>query len=225
MMQKVLPFPVDLGFEEIIADPHISRGAERERLSAMLDGLKELLNPKAIYSVAYIDEKLPGAVLIGGIRFRSRVLRKNLENTGRVFPFVVTIGPGLDQHMEECSDLLDKYYLDRIGNLALRKARSKLKEHLSSKFALQGLSHMSPGSLKDWPIEEQRPLFELLGRVEEGIGVRLTESLLMLPAKSVSGIFFPSEGSFYSCQLCPRGRCEGRKAPFNKELAKEYGLL
>jgi hypothetical protein len=83
---------------------------------------------------------------------------------------------------------------------------------------------MAPGSLSDWPIEEQGPLFGLLGDVKASIGVRLTRNLLMLPAKSVSGFYFPTEVSFYSCQLCPRKRCESRKAKYNKAMADEYGI-
>jgi hypothetical protein len=84
---------------------------------------------------------------------------------------------------------------------------------------------MSPGSLEDWPIEQQRPLFSLLGNVEASIGVKLNKSLLMIPRKSVSGVYFPNEVTFYNCQLCPRERCEGRKAPYTEELAREYGIL
>ncbi len=96
--------------------------------------------------------------------------------------------------------------------------------HLKSKFALEKISSMAPGSLADWPIEEQGPLFKLLGDVETSIGVQLTDSLLMLPAKSISGIFFPTAVSFVSCQLCPRKRCESRKAKYSPKLAEEYNL-
>jgi hypothetical protein len=48
--------------------------------------------------------------------------------------------------------------------------------------------------------------------------------MLMLPAKSESGIFFPSETTFLNCQLCPRQNCEGRKAAFDLKMARDYGL-
>jgi hypothetical protein len=83
---------------------------------------------------------------------------------------------------------------------------------------------MSPGSLMDWPLEEQKPLFSLLKGAEKLIGVRLTENLLMIPRKSVSGIFFPTEVTFLSCQLCRREKCEWRKARYNEGLAKQYKL-
>ena len=77
---------------------------------------------------------------------------------------------------------------------------------------------MSPGSLADWPLEQQRALFAVLGDTEGLIGVRLAESCLMIPTKSVSGMRFPTETSFESCQLCPRAVCPGRRAPYDKGL-------
>jgi hypothetical protein len=131
----------------------------------------------------------------------------------------------LEAQADASQDLLEKYYLDSIGNAALIRARKYLEDELRARFAMEGLSFMSPGSLEDWPIEEQRPLFSLLEGVENAIGVKLNESLLMIPRKSVSGIFFPTEVTFYSCQLCPRKPCEGRKAPYKEDLAREYGIL
>jgi len=40
------------------------------------------------------------------------------------------------------------------------------------------------------------------GDVQGSIGVALTDSCLMVPNKSVSGIFYPSVSGFESCQLC-----------------------
>ncbi len=65
------------------------------------------------------------------------------------------------------------------------------------------------------PIEQQRGLFALLGDVEQAIGVRLTESFLMIPNKTTSGILFPTEADFRSCEVCHRENCPARHAPFN----------
>ncbi len=201
------------------------RATDGVQIEAFLEVAKPLISAQAIYRACYIEEKLEDGVIIDGIRFGSRILRKNLEKVGRVFPYVITIGAGLEQKADASKDLLEKYYLDQIGNIALSKARKHLEDCLRSKFALDGLSYMSPGSLADWPIEEQQPLFSILKGVEASLGMRLTESLLMITRKSVSGIYFPTEVTFYSCQLCPRQHCEGRKARFDENLAKEYGVL
>jgi len=81
---------------------------------------------------------------------------------------------------------------------------------------------MNPGSLESWPITQQKELFSLFGNVEELIGVKLTDSCVMFPLKSVSGIYFPTEINFESCQLCPREKCIGRRTPYDPELAKKY---
>ena len=96
---------------------------------------------------------------------------------------------------------------------------SCLAGRLEERFGLVSLSNMSPGSLEDWPIAEQTKLFSIFGDTESLVGVRLTESLLMVPRKSISGILFPSEEGFIACRLCERERCPGRRAPFsgNKE--------
>jgi hypothetical protein len=212
---------LDLNLEDV---KKRMRKGDWERVQTLLDAVKPLISARAAYDACYIDQREEGGVVIGGIRFVSQVLKKNLEKIGRVFPYVVTIGPGLEERSDVSADFLDRYYLDVIGNVAVTRARKAFEDHLRSKFALSGLSYMSPGSLQDWPIEEQAPLFSLLKEVEETLGVRLTESFLMIPRKSVSGIYFPTEVTFHSCQLCPRENCEGRRAPFDETLAREYGL-
>jgi hypothetical protein len=201
------------------------QGGEWVQIQTLLELAKPLILPKAVYKVSYIEQKLDDTVVIEGIRLRSRILRRNLEMVGRVFPYVITIGTGLEQKADASKDLLEKYYLDKIGNIALSEVRNHLEEHLRSRFALDGLSYMSPGSLEDWPIGEQRPLFSILQGEGVSIGVKLTESLFMIPKKSVSGIYFPTEVTFHSCQLCPRQNCEGRRARYNEAMAKEYGIL
>jgi hypothetical protein len=222
MMEKVEQIPVSLDLEEVGSR---LRAADLEQVEGLLDVARPLISGRAVYKVCYVEEKLEDAVIVDGIRLTSRILRRNLDKVGRVFAYVVTIGAELEEKADACTDILQKYYLDTIANMALIKARKHLEEHLRSRFALNGLSFMSPGSLADWPLEEQRPLFSLFKGAEESIDVSLTENLLMLPRKTVSGIFFPTEVTFYNCQLCPREKCEGRKASYNENLAKEYGIL
>jgi len=81
---------------------------------------------------------------------------------------------------------------------------------------------MNPGSgeVEVWPIEQQRELFSLFGDVRKQIGVELTDSFLMMPNKSVSGIQFPTETDFRTCQVCRRKNCPNRVAPFEQGLWK-----
>ena len=215
---------VSLSLDQVRRRLHMNPGSDMNQVRTLVDTVQQLIEPRAIYKVCYIEEKSEDSVIVDGLRLSSRVLRKNLDWVERIFPYAITLGSKLGEKQNACSNLLENYYLDSIGNLALTSVQKQLKKHLQSKFALEKMSSMAPGSLLDWPIEEQGPLFQLLGDVEASIGVRLTQSLLMIPAKSISGFYFPTEVSFFSCQLCPRKRCESRKAKYDETLAGEYGI-
>lgn len=193
-------------------------------IDRLVNSLIQAADIKAAYGICYLDEKEEDAVTIEGVRFVSRVLARNLADIGKVAPFVLTLGKDVDALIDDTTDLLDKYLLEEIGNIALRDARQQLEGHLSQKFAFDNISCMSPGSLEDWPIAEQKKLFALLNGVESAVSVQLTGSCLMIPRKSISGIYFPSAATFYSCQLCPRERCDSRKARFDEAKAREYGI-
>jgi hypothetical protein len=184
------------------------------RLDDLIGLAKELIGLRAIYEVAYIGAKGESAVEVAGVTFESPILRRNLEKANKVFPYIITAGPDLEREAGARDDLLEQYYLEELANLALEQAAGWLEGRIGEMFGLGPLSNMSPGSLEDWPITEQTKLFSIFGDTERLIGVRLSDSLLMVPRKSISGIFFPSEEGFVACQLCDRERCPGRKAPF-----------
>jgi hypothetical protein len=224
-MEKLDNLPVEVDLKEARRILHLDRDRDMQLLQRLIENATPLIEPKAAFKLYYIEKKLKDAVIVDGMRLKSKVLRKNLDPVERLFPYVVTIGARLEDAMRKISDPLEKYYLDVIGNVALSAARKYLHEHLCTKFALGKISFMSPGSLPDWPLDAQSQLFQLLTDVEGAIGVHLTPSLLMIPTKSVSGIYFQTEVSFLSCQLCQRGNCPGRKARYDEKRAREYGIM
>jgi hypothetical protein len=195
------------------------------------DGLDELAaaaekiaRPRVAFKLAYIDSRDGDLTVIDGITFTSRVLRVNLDPVHRVFPHVVTCGREIESWSEAYSDPLEMFAADAIKEQALGAAFAFLQAHLGKAYGVTAVSHMNPGSLPDWPLPQQVPLFQLLGDVEALIGVHLKESFLMVPTKTVSGIFFPTESRFESCQLCPREDCPGRRAPYDAALFQSrYG--
>ncbi len=196
-----------------------------ERITAeLVERSLEVAKPKALCRVCYVEDRTDNAVVIEDRTFTSRVLRQNLDGVQRVFPFVATCGTEFEKLMLDRSDIMASYCLDTIMMIAVQQARRHVEAYLKDTYAVGQLSRMAPGSLQDWPLEEQQPLFDLLGDVEQQIGVRLTERFLMIPIKSVSGIFFPTEVRFESCQLCPRLNCPGRRAPHDAGLSAQYGV-
>jgi hypothetical protein len=224
-MEILEHIPVRVNIAEIKRILHVIGDDEPSLVRELADSSLNLIEAKALYKICYVDEKLENAVRVDQLVLKSKVLRKNLDQVERFFPYVVTIGPRFETEMRNCPDILKKYYLDIIGTVSLTAARKYLEDHLRASYALGQMAFMSPGSLPDWPLEEQKPLFKLLGDVEGTIGVKLTPSLLMLPTKSVSGIYFPTEITFVSCQLCLRKNCVGRKARYDEERSREYGIL
>lgn len=221
-MEIFTPGSIELKAKSIAKKLHVTDFLLMQRL---LDTAAPALEPRAAFLVSYVEEREDSAVVIDSVRFRSKVLVRNLKGIGRVFPYVVTMGSALDRIVQGTEDVLERYLLDEIGNFALNAARNRLQDYLCRKFALKKISFMAPGSLEDWPIQEQRGLFSLFGDVESAVGVTLTDSLMMVPRKSVSGLYFPSEVAFFNCQLCPRERCQGRKAQYDIAKAREYGCI
>jgi hypothetical protein len=212
-----LAFQVEL--ETLQQALHVRPDSEAEAdLHHMVEAAQSLARPKAIYKLAFIDAKEDQAVVLDGIRFTSRVLRVNLDTAQRVFAYVATSGRELETWADAQKDSLARFWADSINQAVLGAALKSFREYLTAQFAVSQLSAMNPGSLADWPLREQRPLFGLLGDVHAAIGVTLTPSLLMTPTKSVSGILFPSEETFASCQLCPREACPNRRAAYDPAL-------
>lgn len=188
------------------------------RLEQLVSEAQAIARPKALYRVALVDDKGDDYVVVDGVRLDSRVLRVNLDEAHRIFPYVVTCGRELHDWMNGLDDILLGFWADAINELALRGAIAALNEHLLERYRPGKTATMNPGSLGEWPLRQQRALFKILGDPEAAIGVELTKSCLMVPNKSVSGIQYPTETGFSSCQLCPREDCIGRKAPYDPEL-------
>ncbi len=187
-------------------------------LRHLLDEARAVARPKVLYRVAFVETRQDDHVVIDGVRLCSRVLRVNLGDAHRVFVYVATCGMELSQWYSSQSDLLRQFWAETIAEMALHGAIEALRQHVVDHYRPGNLSSMAPGSLADWPLEEQRALFTLLGDTEMLVGVRLTDHMLMIPTKSLSGIFFPTEITFESCQLCSRARCPGRRAPYDQGL-------
>ena len=223
-MEVLDDIPVELDPETVLKRLHLSSGKYVEEVQDLIKFAHSVIRPKVIYEVSYVNNRSDDTVEIDGVRFTSRVLRINLDKIERVFPYIMTIGKELEDKATSFSDLVRRYCLETIGNIALDSIGTYFEGFLKRRYRLEKISEMNPGSLEDWPITQQKQLFSMFGNVKDLIGVKLTDSLLMIPRKSVSGIYFPTEVTFYSCQLCPRKNCEERQAPYDKNLEDTYGL-
>ncbi len=200
------------------------RGEGPAVVAELLGTALPLIRPRVLYLESYLDARGTDFVVLGGRKFNSLVLRKNLDAAEKAYPYLITVGGELEKTAASGGDLLRQFQLETVADLALGAILDAFEASLKARFGISGTSRMSPGSLEDWPIVEQKTLFDLLGDTESLIGVRLTDSFLMLPRKSISGIVFPTEKSFVQCSLCPREKCQGRQARFDPEARSTYGL-
>jgi len=216
----ILVQDVDVSFDlsALARKLRVSQESDVADLRALVAEASAIARPKGLCRLVFVDGIGDDMVILDGIRFDSRVLRVNLGEAARAFAHVATCGVELDAWAHALDDVLHRFWAEAIKEAALRAAARTLSEELVRRYDPGEMSGMAPGSLMDWPLTQQRPLFQLLGDPEAAIGVRLTPSCLMEPNKSVSGLRFPTSARFESCQLCPRAVCANRRAPYDPGL-------
>jgi hypothetical protein len=216
--------PVRLDIELVAKRLRLRNNSNRleEMARELADMARTVARPKAVYQVSQARAIDNATVDIDGVVFTSKVLSKLLRNQDKVFPFIATIGKGLDEILVPPRDMLRQFSLDAIKTVMLVSAVDYLTEYLKEKYDIPRAALMNPGELEDWPITQQKPLFALFGGGEKQIGVSLTSGGAMKPIKSRSGILFPNDTGFLSCQLCTQLKCPGRRAKYDPELVKEY---
>ena len=175
----------------------------------------EIANPVGLY-IPFHPELENGEMLINGVRFSEPFIYSMLSGSDIVVPYVATCGVEIDTWSEHFENPFERLVLDKFRELCLFQLRDKLLDTVKAQFfdITKNISAINPGSLAEWPLAGQIPLFKILGSVTEDIGVSLTDKLWMIPIKSVSGFLFQSDEAYENCQLCPRPDCPNRRVDY-----------
>jgi hypothetical protein len=205
--------------DTFIREQHL-RPADMELVEKLFHEAASCAGPIGGYLEAIPEDADTKTVSLHGEKLHSRLLARHLSNQERIFPFVATCGQELSAWVDSKTDLMENYLAHALAEQATHLIAETLRREIESKYSLDNLSRMQPGSLPDWPLEQQGPLFRILGALPQKIHVQLTETFLMLPTNSLSGIFFQDPEGFISCQLCSR-KCPRRKAPFDPQRLAE----
>ncbi len=215
----VLHVPVDFAPEELAGLCRIRPDSPAcEVVTEAYPLIRQYGAPKAIIKWAGVDRVEGDETTIDGVTFRSRIVAEKLRGLHRVFLSVVTAGDGLERSGAFEGDL----FLNTYNVALLMHASRYMTRYMQEKFGFDGSSTLNPGSLPDWPIGNNHPLFEVIGNVAE-IGVSLNEAGYIKPWNSGSHIHFPG-GGFVSCSLCRRYDCVGRRAAFDRaEYRRIFG--
>ena len=220
-MELLLDIPFELDIPSLMAGGRIVPDSDDAReLGELIDLARAIGRPKAAFRECFVEARGEDTVTVGDQSFTSLTLRRNLDGVERVFPFVCTCGQEVAQADPAPGDFIKGFWWDAIQAQLLRAAFAHFVAHLTQRYRLGKTAQMNPGSgdAEIWPVSQQRELFALLGDVRGGIGVELTDSGMMLPIKTVSGIRFATEADFRSCQVCHRATCPNRTAEFNQEV-------
>lgn len=223
MNAQFISIPFRTSFAETVTALNIDPELEDE-FRDIFDQCIAVARPKAVFCLAPVHQEADETV-IGAERFRSRIMRVNLEKVRRAFPYAVSCGRELYDLAQATEDPLERWWVDCFAQYSMRAVDAEMTKILKETYHLGHTARMNPGSLPDFPITCQRALFRLLEGGADQIGLELTNSCLMLPYKSVSGFVYETEATFENCMLCPRENCPTRRAPYDAAMgAKTYHL-
>ncbi|OGO20540.1 MAG: hypothetical protein A2Z15_04680 [Chloroflexi bacterium RBG_16_50_11] len=219
-----LEIPISLDVAAVVKRLQMGRMSSRleEMALELAEKARKIARPKAVYQISHVSIIDNTTANIDGTIFTSKVLNKLLRNQDTVYPFIATVGRELEELPISPKDMMMNFCLDSIKTVVLVTAVDYLTGHIKEKHNITKTALLNPGEIEDWHITQQKPLFGLFQDVEQRIGVSLTAGGVMKPIKSRSGIVFPNETGFISCQLCIQLKCPGRRAKYDPELQKQY---
>lgn len=189
-----------------------------QELISLINEAESIACPKIIHQKFLIQNRTDQSITINNITFRSRVVSVNLEQSESVIAYVVTCGMELQDWSDQLDDYVHIYWADAIKEHALFAAIRQLNQSIFETYHPQKTSTLAPGSVIDWPITEQKKLFNMMNIPDPDFEVRLTESSLMIPNKSISGFQYETDDGFISCQLCAKEKCQNRRAAYDESL-------
>jgi hypothetical protein len=148
-----------------------------------------------------------------------KMVRAHLHRASAVALFVVTIGPAVEEQaraMMKDGRMMEGYALDAVGSSAAEASADSVEADIRAAAEAAGWNasnRLSPGYCA-WATAEQQKLIRLLP--DEPCGIRLSQSSLMWPIKSVSGAIGlgPDVKHLdYMCSTCDMTSCHKRRSP------------
>jgi hypothetical protein len=179
----------------------------------------ELIKPAAYYTIKPITDVTNSKISVDGLIFTSHNLARVFSGCSQAAIFAVTIGEALEKEVAQLTKeglILKASVLDAVGSVAVEKVADELEGIIRNNAAANGHKtgwRYSPGYC-DWDITQQKELFR--GLNNESIGVNLSDTCLMRPRKSISGIIGMGKSCnpHSACHFCNRKNCPHRREEF-----------
>lgn len=170
-----------------------------------------------LFTTEQLDIHSGTMILMHRKLYLNRQVTAYLKGATYVALFECTAGAVFSEQYREYNaqgDILEAYIADALGSLTVEKAMDKIQEKLRDEmtnYQLKISTRYSPGYC-NWPLTEQQTLFELVG--DNPTGITLSDSCLMYPTKSVSGIIGigpDMKAREYGCVTCSNKNCIYRR--------------
>ena len=167
-----------------------SDGETDALLSECIELSKDIFTYKICYSefdISFDKDKID----LGFTTLSSQNLKRNLQGCQKAIVFAATVGSGIDRLIARYSvnSASKALVLQAIGTERIESLCDRFNEEISEEKNSEGFichPRFSPG-YGDLSLDAQKKLLAALDS-QRKIGITLTESLLMLPTKSVSAI-------------------------------------
>lgn len=181
--------------------------ATQQETQAVVDEVRCWLRPQFCFLVV---RELPDFDM-------GKIILRQLRGAEAYALFVCTAGVEYEifqQRLKTENDMVRMFIADALGSVIAEKCADSMEESLQLSIDKLGWKHtnrFSPGYC-GWHVGEQQKLFPLFD--SHTCGVTLTDSSLMVPIKSVSGIIGVGQEVRrldYICGLCTFEKCYKRK--------------
>ena len=188
--------------------------ASRQEISSILGEIREILRARFTFIIR-------NDISIFNL---GKIITSQLKGAEQYALFICTAGREFMEYQERVKaegDIFKMFAVDSIGSVLAEKCTDEMEVFLNRYInsenpdnpqdILHTTNRFSPGYC-GWHVSQQQLLFPLFDG--ETCGVELTESSLMVPIKSVSGVIGIGKNvrrHDYTCGLCDYADCYKRK--------------
>ena len=193
-------FQLNLDHDALTEKMRLKPGSKRAAdFELMLQDAEKIARPKAAIMACSPVLVETNQIRLGNTLFVSELLWEKIRNIRVVYPYLVTCGVELDQwarSFDDAGNFTARFMADEIMLKIMLNAQKQLVARVTAIAGQGKLARVNPGFQSTWPITEQKTFFELMGDLPDRLEVQLTPSFLMNPAKSTTGIMYPSDEDF-----------------------------
>ncbi len=187
---------------------------------SLVGELPELIAPAIAWDIFPVQSLLHDHfILSNGSNIGGGPIVDVLCGASEILVGICTVGKRVDERIEnlkQSKDMMATVILDSLCSWAVGEVKNRFIKRFREDLKGQGKFYslaMSPGE-SDWNITGQREIFTLLDATR--IGLRLTDSMMMVPLKSLSFIIGISDQPFgiqdiSRCEFCKlKDKCRHR---------------